>query len=173
MLPQAACRQPRHLFVRQEQPCTKTSVQKWTGSPWHLAGTPCKNQSCLDSIIQLAQIFNSRAFEQGFSPGMSKPLANYSILVFCSVPLGLDNAAFPFLAYSGIPVVSFGFCNVSVVCLPDVLIPWKVAVSISALQDGEHKVLSQAHCPCRSLSGQGNAASGPSGCGSTCCEGCS
>ncbi|NXL87193.1 TFR1 protein, partial [Alectura lathami] len=25
------------------------------------------------------------------------------------VPLGLDNAAFPFLAYSGIPVVSFGF----------------------------------------------------------------
>ncbi|NWS76507.1 TFR1 protein, partial [Crotophaga sulcirostris] len=27
------------------------------------------------------------------------------------VPLGLDNAAFPFLAYSGIPVVSFGFCN--------------------------------------------------------------
>ncbi|NXJ02550.1 TFR1 protein, partial [Psophia crepitans] len=27
------------------------------------------------------------------------------------VPLGLDNAAFPFLTYSGIPVVSFGFCN--------------------------------------------------------------
>ncbi|KAF1449661.1 TFR1 protein, partial [Pygoscelis papua] len=27
------------------------------------------------------------------------------------VPLGLDNAAFPFLAYAGIPVVSFGFCN--------------------------------------------------------------
>ncbi|KAM9007564.1 transferrin receptor protein 1 [Ara ararauna] len=27
------------------------------------------------------------------------------------VPLGLDNAAFPFLAFSGIPVVSFGFCN--------------------------------------------------------------
>ncbi|KFQ65518.1 transferrin receptor protein 1 [Pelecanus crispus] len=27
------------------------------------------------------------------------------------VPLGLDNAAFPFLAYSGIPVVSFGFWN--------------------------------------------------------------
>ncbi|NXS09811.1 TFR1 protein, partial [Neodrepanis coruscans] len=27
------------------------------------------------------------------------------------VPLGLDNAAYPFLAYSGIPVVSFGFCN--------------------------------------------------------------
>ncbi|NXF44061.1 TFR1 protein, partial [Oceanites oceanicus] len=27
------------------------------------------------------------------------------------VPVGLDNAAFPFLAYSGIPVVSFGFCN--------------------------------------------------------------
>ncbi|NXA07603.1 TFR1 protein, partial [Sapayoa aenigma] len=27
------------------------------------------------------------------------------------IPLGLDNAAFPFLAYSGIPVVSFGFCN--------------------------------------------------------------
>ncbi|NXG74491.1 TFR1 protein, partial [Baryphthengus martii] len=27
------------------------------------------------------------------------------------VPPGLDNAAFPFLAYSGIPVVSFGFCN--------------------------------------------------------------
>ncbi|XP_009466717.1 PREDICTED: transferrin receptor protein 1 [Nipponia nippon] len=27
------------------------------------------------------------------------------------VPLGLDNAAFPFLASSGIPVVSFGFCN--------------------------------------------------------------
>ncbi|KAM6357103.1 transferrin receptor protein 1 [Alca torda] len=27
------------------------------------------------------------------------------------VPLGLDNAAFPFLAYSGIPVVSFGFCD--------------------------------------------------------------
>ncbi|NWU46725.1 TFR1 protein, partial [Dromas ardeola] len=27
------------------------------------------------------------------------------------VPLGLDNAAFPFLACSGIPVVSFGFCN--------------------------------------------------------------
>ncbi|NWH74289.1 TFR1 protein, partial [Piaya cayana] len=27
------------------------------------------------------------------------------------VPLGLDNAAFPFLAYSGIPVVSFGFYN--------------------------------------------------------------
>ncbi|NXS50060.1 TFR1 protein, partial [Balaeniceps rex] len=27
------------------------------------------------------------------------------------VPLDLDNAAFPFLAYSGIPVVSFGFCN--------------------------------------------------------------
>ncbi|OXB75640.1 UNVERIFIED_CONTAM: hypothetical protein H355_001284, partial [Colinus virginianus] len=26
-------------------------------------------------------------------------------------PLGLDNAAFPFLAYSGIPVVSFGFYN--------------------------------------------------------------
>ncbi|NWR84874.1 TFR1 protein, partial [Furnarius figulus] len=25
--------------------------------------------------------------------------------------LGLDNAAFPFLAYSGIPVVSFGFCD--------------------------------------------------------------
>lgn len=27
------------------------------------------------------------------------------------VPLGLDNAAFPFLAFSGIPVVSFGFCS--------------------------------------------------------------
>ncbi|KFP37381.1 Transferrin receptor protein 1 [Chlamydotis macqueenii] len=27
------------------------------------------------------------------------------------VPLDLDNAAFPFLTYSGIPVVSFGFCN--------------------------------------------------------------
>ncbi|NXX15857.1 TFR1 protein, partial [Podargus strigoides] len=27
------------------------------------------------------------------------------------VPLGLDNAAFPFLAYAGIPVVSFGFCS--------------------------------------------------------------
>ncbi|NXI43613.1 TFR1 protein, partial [Galbula dea] len=27
------------------------------------------------------------------------------------VPLGLDNAAFPFLTYSGIPVVSFGFCD--------------------------------------------------------------
>ncbi|XP_074733455.1 transferrin receptor protein 1 isoform X1 [Strix uralensis] len=27
------------------------------------------------------------------------------------VPLGLDNAAFPVLTYSGIPVVSFGFCN--------------------------------------------------------------
>ncbi|XP_054242296.1 transferrin receptor protein 1 [Indicator indicator] len=27
------------------------------------------------------------------------------------VPLGLDNAAFPFLTYSGIPVVSFGFRN--------------------------------------------------------------
>ncbi|NXN97841.1 TFR1 protein, partial [Rhinopomastus cyanomelas] len=27
------------------------------------------------------------------------------------IPLGLDNAAFPFLAYSGIPVVSFGFYN--------------------------------------------------------------
>lgn len=27
------------------------------------------------------------------------------------VPFGLDNAAFPFLAYSGIPVVSFGFYN--------------------------------------------------------------
>ncbi|NWR32215.1 TFR1 protein, partial [Tachuris rubrigastra] len=27
------------------------------------------------------------------------------------VSLDLDNAAFPFLAYSGIPVVSFGFCN--------------------------------------------------------------
>ncbi|NWU68502.1 TFR1 protein, partial [Pterocles burchelli] len=27
------------------------------------------------------------------------------------VPLGLDNAAFPFLAYSGVPVVSFGFYN--------------------------------------------------------------
>ncbi|NXX74016.1 TFR1 protein, partial [Urocolius indicus] len=27
------------------------------------------------------------------------------------VPLGLDNAAFPFLTYSGIPVVSFGFYN--------------------------------------------------------------
>ncbi|NXC47739.1 TFR1 protein, partial [Penelope pileata] len=27
------------------------------------------------------------------------------------VPLGLDNAAFPFLVYSGIPVVSFGFCS--------------------------------------------------------------
>uniref|UniRef100_A0A8B9FMJ8 Transferrin receptor protein 1 n=1 Tax=Amazona collaria TaxID=241587 RepID=A0A8B9FMJ8_9PSIT len=27
------------------------------------------------------------------------------------VPLGLDNAAFPFLAFSGIPVVSFSFCN--------------------------------------------------------------
>ncbi|PKK20931.1 transferrin receptor, transcript variant X1 [Columba livia] len=27
------------------------------------------------------------------------------------VPLGLDNAAFPFLAFSGIPVVSFGFYN--------------------------------------------------------------
>uniref|UniRef100_A0A672UEV6 Transferrin receptor protein 1 n=1 Tax=Strigops habroptila TaxID=2489341 RepID=A0A672UEV6_STRHB len=34
-----------------------------------------------------------------------------SVLVFCSVPLGLDNAAFPFLAFSGIPVVSFGFCS--------------------------------------------------------------
>uniref|UniRef100_A0A8C0EWT6 Transferrin receptor protein 1 n=1 Tax=Bubo bubo TaxID=30461 RepID=A0A8C0EWT6_BUBBB len=46
-----------------------------------------------------------------FSPGMSKPVGNYSVLVFCSVPLGLDNAAFPVLTYSGIPVVSFGFCN--------------------------------------------------------------
>ncbi|NWU99082.1 TFR1 protein, partial [Upupa epops] len=27
------------------------------------------------------------------------------------IPLGLDNAAYPFLAYSGIPVVSFGFYN--------------------------------------------------------------
>ncbi|XP_065700472.1 transferrin receptor protein 1 [Patagioenas fasciata] len=27
------------------------------------------------------------------------------------IPLGLDNAAFPFLAFSGIPVVSFGFYN--------------------------------------------------------------
>jgi len=57
---------------------------------------------------------------------MSKAFGNYSIIVFCSVPLGLDNAAFPFLAYSGIPVVSFGFYNVSIVCLPGVLVPWKV-----------------------------------------------
>uniref|UniRef100_A0A672UEQ2 Transferrin receptor protein 1 n=1 Tax=Strigops habroptila TaxID=2489341 RepID=A0A672UEQ2_STRHB len=32
-------------------------------------------------------------------------------LVLGYVPLGLDNAAFPFLAFSGIPVVSFGFCS--------------------------------------------------------------
>lgn len=37
----------------------------------------------------------------------------------------------------------------------------------------EHKALSQAHCPCRNLSRGGDAASGPGGCGSTCCEGCS
>uniref|UniRef100_A0A8C0ASL5 Transferrin receptor protein 1 n=1 Tax=Buteo japonicus TaxID=224669 RepID=A0A8C0ASL5_9AVES len=40
-----------------------------------------------------------------------KGLVTTQCLSFCSVPLGLDNAAFPFLAYSGIPVVSFGFCN--------------------------------------------------------------
>uniref|UniRef100_A0A8B9ZGE6 Transferrin receptor protein 1 n=1 Tax=Anas platyrhynchos TaxID=8839 RepID=A0A8B9ZGE6_ANAPL len=46
-----------------------------------------------------------------FSAGLSKPVSNYSIPLSCSVPFGLDNAAFPFLAYSGIPVVSFGFYN--------------------------------------------------------------
>uniref|UniRef100_A0A8D0F346 Transferrin receptor protein 1 n=1 Tax=Strix occidentalis caurina TaxID=311401 RepID=A0A8D0F346_STROC len=102
-------RQPRHLFVGQEQPCTKTGGQKWPSSPQHLARTPCQNQSCLVRVVQLAQTFHSRACS--FSPGMSKPVGNYSILVFCSVPLGLDNAAFPVLTYSGIPVVSFGFCN--------------------------------------------------------------
>uniref|UniRef100_A0A8C3QVV0 Transferrin receptor protein 1 n=1 Tax=Cyanoderma ruficeps TaxID=181631 RepID=A0A8C3QVV0_9PASS len=40
---------------------------------------------------------------------MKRVIGNYSMLFFCSVPLDLDNAAFPFLAYSGIPVVSFGF----------------------------------------------------------------
>lgn len=41
-----------------------------------------------------------------------------TIPVSCSVPFGLDNAAFPFLAYSGIPVVSFGFYDVSIAHLP-------------------------------------------------------
>lgn len=89
-------------------------------------GLLAKTSLCLDRVIQLAQSFNSRAFESGFSPELSKPVGIYSILVFCSVPLGLDNAAFPFLAYAGIPVVSFGFCNVSIVCPPDVRIRWKV-----------------------------------------------
>lgn len=31
----------------------------------------------------------------------------------CSEKFSLDNAAFPFLAYSGIPAVSFCFCEVS------------------------------------------------------------
>lgn len=31
----------------------------------------------------------------------------------CRQKLSLDNAAFPFLAYSGIPAVSFCFCEVS------------------------------------------------------------
>ncbi|NXK11488.1 TFR1 protein, partial [Herpetotheres cachinnans] len=46
-----------------------------------------------------------------FSPGMSKLVGDFSILVFWGGALGLDNAAFPFLAYSGIPGGAFGFCN--------------------------------------------------------------
>ncbi|NXI71210.1 TFR1 protein, partial [Anseranas semipalmata] len=46
--------------------------------------------------------------------GVKEPITNLynkvgSDWVKAVVPLGLDNAAFPFLAYSGIPVVSFGF----------------------------------------------------------------
>lgn len=63
---------------------------------------------------------------------MTKPVGNYSVrgffFFFCSVPLGLDNAAFPFLAFSGIPVVSFGFYNVSISYLPAVQSTARVSV---------------------------------------------
>lgn len=84
-----------------------------------MVGTP----SVLSRVL-LAQSFNCRAYS--FSPGVPKPVGNYSVFVFCSVPLDLDNAAYPFLAYSGIPVVSFGFYDVSNVRLPGVLIPCRL-----------------------------------------------
>lgn len=84
-----------------------------TSSPWYLAGTPCQNLSRLSRVAQLVQCFSSSLV--AFFPGMSKAVGNYPIPVSRSVPLGLDNAAFPFLAYSGIPVLSFGFYNVSTV----------------------------------------------------------
>lgn len=79
-------------------------------------------QSCLEFCWLRASIVELVAFLLG----LPIPVGNYSVLIFCSVPLDLDNAAFPFLAYSGIPVVSFGFYDVSNVCLPGVLIPCRV-----------------------------------------------
>lgn len=112
-------RQHRHLPAGQEQPCTKSSGRGGTSRARDLVGTP----SVLSRAL-LAQSFNCRACS--FSPGVPKPVGNYSVLIFCSIPLDLDNTAFPFLAYSGIPVVSFGFYDVSNVCLPGVLIPCRV-----------------------------------------------
>lgn len=98
------------LFVQGKSHLAQRPV---TSSLWYLAGTPCQNLSGLNRVAQLVQCFSSSLVV--FFPGMPKPVDNGSILVSCSVPLGLDNAAFPFLAYSGIPVVSFGFYNVSAV----------------------------------------------------------
>lgn len=48
----------------------------------------------------------------------------------------------------------------------------QTVVTLSALQDGRAKGAVQAQCPCKSLSKGGGAASGPGGCGSTCCQDC-
>lgn len=112
-------RQPRHLPEGQEQPCTKSSDREGTSRTRDLVGIP----SVLFRVL-LVQSFNCRACS--FSPGVPKSVGNYSVLIFCSVPLDLDNAAFPFLAYSGIPVVSFGFYDVSNVCLPGLIIPCRM-----------------------------------------------
>lgn len=112
-------RQPSHLPAGQEHACTKSSDREWTSRTMDLVGTP----SVLSGVL-VAESLNCRACS--FSPGVPKPVGNCSVLIFCSVPLDLDNAAFPFLAYSGIPVVSFGFYDVSTVCLPGVLIPCRV-----------------------------------------------
>lgn len=57
-------------------------------------------------------------------------------------------------------MVSFGFYNVSVVCLPSVLIQWGVLEGYLLSRVAEHKMLSQADCLWNSLSGEGTAACG-------------
>lgn len=107
-------RQPRHLQDR-----NSLVPREWTSRTRDLVATP----SVLSRVL-LAHSFNCRAYS--FSPEMPKRVGNYSMFVFCSVPLDMDNAAYPFLAYSGIPVVSFGFYDVSNVRLPGVLIPCRL-----------------------------------------------
>uniref|UniRef100_A0A9R8NQQ5 Transferrin receptor protein 1 n=1 Tax=Equus caballus TaxID=9796 RepID=A0A9R8NQQ5_HORSE len=68
-------------------------------------------------LLELARIFSDMVSKGGFKPSRSIVFASWGAGDFGAIgateceKLSFDNAAFPFLAYSGIPALSFCFCE--------------------------------------------------------------